>query len=477
MLCLTCKCKLDVVRKAAKLVRLFYAEGIVRNVGIEHIVQCYSERRKLRMELLELILDDINLSRAIEKVVNNAGCSGIDKMSVLQGRNYFKDHKEEIKEALRNRTYKPSPIKRVEIPKPDGGKRKLGIPVVVDRIIQQAIAQALTPIYEKQFSDYSYGFRPNRDCHKAINQSLEYINEGYKYVVDIDLEKFFDKVNHDKLMQVLNNTIKDGDVLSIIRKFLVSGVMVNGVLMDTLEGTPQGGPLSPLLSNVILNELDKELEKRKLRFVRYADDCNIYVKSIRAAQRVYESIKNFIEEKLYLKVNESKSKVDIVTNGIKFLGFGFYYSTRHAEIRVRVHNKSIKRIKDKIRTLTSRSYSIDMKSRLLKIRISLIGWINYYKIADMSSLAKMLDQMIRRRLRVCIWKAWKTPQKRLKSMIQLKELFSLNTPIRYIKRMAYTGNRYAHLGQTVLCTVIPNKALEVKGLLSIYEYYTNCSNA
>lgn len=429
------------------------------------------------MELLELILDDINLSRAIEKVVNNAGCSGIDKMSVFQGRNYFKDHKEEIKEALRNRTYKPSPIKRVEIPKPDGGKRKLGIPVVVDRIIQQAIAQALTPIYEKQFSDYSYGFRPNRDCHKAINQSLEYINEGYKYVVDIDLEKFFDKVNHDKLMQVLNNTIKDGDVLSIIRKFLVSGVMVNGVLMDTLEGTPQGGPLSPLLSNVILNELDKELEKRKLRFVRYADDCNIYVKSIRAAQRVYESIKNFIEEKLYLKVNESKSKVDIVTNGIKFLGFGFYYSTRHSEIRVRVHNKSIKRIKDKIRTLTSRSYSIDMKSRLLKIRISLIGWINYYKIADMSSLAKMLDQMIRRRLRVCIWKAWKTPQKRLKSMIQLKELFSLNTPIRYIKRMAYTGNRYAHLGQTVLCTVIPNKALEVKGLLSIYEYYTNCSNA
>ena len=235
------------------------------------------------MELLELILDDNNLNNAISRVVRNEGSGGIDKMSVFEGRNYFQKHKEEIKNALRNREYKPSPIRRVEIPKPDGGNRKLGIPIVVDRIIQQAIAQVLTPIYEEQFSNSSYGFRPNRDCHMAIKKSLEYINDGYKYVVDMDLEKFFDKVNHDKLMQVLNNTIKDGDVLSIIRKFLVSGVMVNGVLIDTLEGTPQGGPLSPLLSNVILNELDKELEKRELRFVRYADDCNIYVKSIRSA--------------------------------------------------------------------------------------------------------------------------------------------------------------------------------------------------
>ena len=425
------------------------------------------------MELLELILDDNNLNNAISRVVRNEGSGGIDKMSVFEGRNYFQKHKEEIKNALRNREYKPSPIRRVEIPKPDGGNRKLGIPIVVDRIIQQAIAQVLTPIYEEQFSNSSYGFRPNRDCHMAIKKSLEYINDGYKYVVDMDLEKFFDKVNHDKLMQVLNSTIKDGDVLSIIRKFLVSGVMVNGVLIDTLEGTPQGGPLSPLLSNVILNELDKELEKRELRFVRYADDCNIYVKSIRSAQRVYESIKSFIENKLYLKVNESKSKVDIVTNDIKFLGFGFYYSTRHNEIRVKVHHKSVKRIKDKIRTITSRSYSIDMKYRLLKIKQIIIGWTNYYRIADMKGLSMELDQMIRRRLRVCIWKSWKTPQRRLKAMRKLKEMFSLKTPIELIRKIAYTRNSYARLGENSLSSVIPNKSLEIKGLISIKEYYTN----
>ena len=411
------------------------------------------------MELLELILDDNNLNNAISRVVRNEGSGGIDKMSVFEGRNYFQKHKEEIKNALRNREYKPSPIRRVEIPKPDGGNRKLGIPIVVDRIIQQAIAQVLTPIYEEQFSNSSYGFRPNRDCHMAIKKSLEYINDGYKYVVDMGLEKFFDKVNHDKLMQVLNNTIKDGDVLSIIRKFLVSGLMVNGVLIDTLEGTPQGGPLSPLLSNVILNELDKELEKRELRFVRYADDCNIYVKSIRSAQRVYESIKSFIENKLYLKVNESKSKVDIVTNDIKFLGFGFYYSTRHNEIRVKVHHKSVKRIKDKIRTITSRSYSIDMKHRLLKIKQIIIGWTNYYRIADMKGLSMELDQMIRRRLRVCIWKSWKTPQRRLKAMRKLKEMFSLKTPIELIRKIAYTRNSYARLGENSLSSVIPNKGL------------------
>ena len=426
------------------------------------------------MELLELILNDNNLTDAIDRVVRNNGSGGIDKMDVVEGRQYFSEHKEEIKNALRKREYKPSPIRRVEIPKPDGGKRKLGIPIVIDRIIQQAIAQVLTPIYEKQFSDSSYGFRPNRDCHMAIKKSLEYINDGYKYVVDMDLEKFFDKVNHDKLMQILNNTIKDGDVLSIIRKFLVSGVMVNGVLIDTLEGTPQGGPLSPLLSNVLLNELDKELEKRELRFVRYADDCNIYVKSIRSAQRVYESIKSFIENKLYLKVNESKSKVDIITNDIKFLGFGFYYSPQHDEVRIKVHPKSVKRIKDKIRTITSRSYNIEMKYRLIKLKQLIIGWVNYFKIATIRKLARSLDRMVRRRLRVCIWKAWKTPQRRLRGMRKLKEMFNLKTPMELIKKIAYTSNSYAKLGERILCSVIPNKSLEIKGLISIEEYYINC---
>lgn len=240
------------------------------------------------MELLDLILEFSNLSQAITRVVENNGSSGIDEMSVEEGRQYFYEHEEEIKKAIRGRTYKPQPVKRVEIPKPDGGIRNLGVPCVIDRILQQAIHQVLSPIFEQQFSEYSYGFRPNRDCHMAINKVMEYLNEGYVYIVDIDLEKFFDTVNHDKLISLLLKTIKDGEVISLIRKYLVSGIMVNGVVIESEQGTPQGGNLSPLLSNIVLNELDKELESRGLRFVRYADDCMIFVKSLRAGQRVME---------------------------------------------------------------------------------------------------------------------------------------------------------------------------------------------
>lgn len=427
------------------------------------------------MELLELVLNDNNLNQAINRVVYNEGAGGVDKMNVNEGKNYFIKHKEEIKNQLRTRTYKPSPIRRVGIPKPDGGIRNLGIPTIIDRIIQQAIAQVLTPIYEPQFNDNSYGFRPNRDCHKAVNKALEYMNEGYNYVVDLDLEKFFDKVNHDKLMQVLNNTIKDGDLLSIIRKFLVAGVMIDGVIIDTLEGTPQGGPLSPLLSNVMLNELDKELGKRELHFIRYADDCIILVKSIRAAQRVYEGIKTFIENKLYLKVNESKSKVDIITNNIKFLGFGFYYDTRQQQISIRIHPKSIIRIKDKLRKLTLRSYSISMKERLIKLRRLIIGWVNYYKLASMKVLTKELDTMVRVRLRMCIWKAWKKPTKRYKGLIRLVKLFGIKHQSKQqIKKLANSGNDYCYKANHILCIYITNKALEIKGLLSINQYYNKC---
>mgnify|MGYP001203891213 CR=1 FL=1 len=274
------------------------------------------------MELLDKVLSESNLKDAMTKVVKNGGSAGIDGMDVQEGRYYFLKHKEEIINQIKTRTYKPQPVKRVEIPKPDGGIRNLGIPCVIDRIIQQAINQVLSPIYEEQFCEFSYGFRPNRDCHMAINKSLEYLNEGYTIIVDIDLEKFFDKVNHDKLMQVINNTIKDSDLLSIIRKYLVSGIMINGLLVNSDEGTVQGGPMSPLLSNIMLNELDKELMKRGLRFVRYADDCNIYVRSIRAGQRVMKGITSFIENKLFLKLNQSKSKVDSYKT-IKFLGFGY----------------------------------------------------------------------------------------------------------------------------------------------------------
>jgi RNA-directed DNA polymerase len=416
--------------------------------------------------LIDLILNHSNLEQAINKVVENKGAPGVDGMTYDKVRHHFAIHGEEIKEAIRNRTYKPSPVKRVEIPKPDGGVRNLGIPTVTDRVIQQAINKVLTPIFEQQFHDNSFGFRPNRDCHKAIKRSLEYLNEGYTVIVDIDLEKYFDKVNHDKLMQILSLTIQDGTLMSLIRKYLVSGVMVEGVVIDTEEGTPQGGPLSPLLSNIMLNELDKELTKRELRFVRYADDCNIYVKSFRAGQRVMESITEFIEKKLKLKVNQSKSKVDYYNKGIKFLGFGFYYCARRKQCRCIVHPKSIKRIKEKIKELTKRNWSIDLEYRLLKIKQVVVGWINYYKLADMKTLMEELDGRIRVRLRMCIWKAWKTIQKRYKSLMKL----GLNK----YKAWEFANSRksYARVAHShILTTTLKNNVFEKMGLTSMKEHY------
>ncbi len=422
------------------------------------------------MELLDLILSEYNLNQAITKVVKNGGSAGIDRMNVEESRLYFNKHKEEIINSIKTRTYKPKPVKRVEIPKPDGGVRNLGIPCVIDRFIQQAINQVLTPIYEKQFSDYSYGFRPNRDCHKAINKSLEYLNEGYTVIVDMDLEKFFDKVNHDKLMQVINNTIKDSDLLSIIRKYLVSGIMINGVVIESDEGTPQGGPLSPLLSNIILNELDKELTKRGLRFVRYADDCNIYVKSLRAGQRVMESITEFIETKLKLKVNKSKSKVDYCYNNIKFLGFGFYYLPRRNEIRVKVHPKSIKRIKDKLKRYTSRSWSVNLSYRLLKLKQVIIGWVNYYRLADMKKMMETLDKFIRRRIRAVIWKSWKRIKKRFESLKKLIKMFNLKKTNEDAWALSNTRKGIMHTALS-LNNFIPNKTLTDRGLVSMLGYY------
>lgn len=422
------------------------------------------------MELLDLILEDSNLNQAITKVVKNKGSSGIDKMSVEEGKEYFYKHKEEIKKAIRERTYKPQPVKRVEIPKPDGGIRNLGVPCVIDRIIQQAIQQILSPIYEKQFSEYSYGFRPNRDCHKAINKVMEYLNNGYIYVVDIDLEKFFDTVNHDKLISLLLKTIKDGEVVSLIRKYLVSGIMINGVVIESEEGTPQGGNVSPLLSNIVLNELDKELETRGLKFVRYADDCMIFVKSLRAGQRVMESITNFIENKLRLKVNKSKSKVALYKE-VKYLGFGFYYSPQHKQIRIRVHEKSVKRIKDKLRELTKRNWSVDLKYRLFKVNQVIIGWVNYYKLADMKTLLQEIDAMIRTRIRMCIWKFWKTISKRYKGLKKLRDSLRVKKTNEELWAIANTRKGYMHTASHTLTSLIQNKTLAAKGLVSMYEYY------
>lgn len=292
----------------------------------------------------------------------------------------------------------------------------MGIPTVLDRVIQQAIAQVLSPIYEKEFSENSYGFRPNRNAHQAVKKCKEYIETGYNWTVDIDLAKYFDTVNHDKLMRLLSDTIKDGRVLSLIRKYLQSGAMINGVVMETEEGTPQGGNLSPLLSNIMLNELDKELTKRSLKFCRYADDCNIYVRSRKAADRVMVSITRFIEEKLKLKVNKDKSAVERPWK-LKFLGFSFYH--KKDGIGIRVHSKPVEKLKEKLKEITGRSNAMSMWRRMLKLKQAITGWVNYFSIADMGRLAKSLDEWLRRRIRMCFWKQWKKIKTRYDNLVKL----------------------------------------------------------
>ena len=354
--------------------------------------------------LINVILNRDNLNEAFEKVRKNKGAAGVDAKDIEATRQFLKENKVQLIEAIRTGKYKPQPVRRVEIPKPDGGKRLLGIPTVTDRVIQQAVVQVLSPILDPIFSEYSYGFRPNRNAHQAIRKAKSYIDEGYNFVVDIDLEKFFDRVQHDKLMSLMAKYILCKPTLKLIRAFLNAGVMDGGVIVHLTEGTPQGGPLSPLLSNVILHELDKELEKRNHRFVRYADDCNIYVKSQRAGERVKEGISTFIEKKLKLKVNEEKSAVGKPKARI-FLGMSFYKSKDG--IRIYVPKKSKAHFEAKLIKLTNRNWSIDMETRIRKINYLIQGWGNYYKIADIRAYARKIDSHLRRRLRACRWKEWK----------------------------------------------------------------------
>lgn len=356
------------------------------------------------VELLEKVLHRDNLNLAYKRVKKNGGSHGVDGMGVEELLLYLRQHGNCIRQRIQEGKYVPQPVRRVEIPKPDGGVRMLGIPTVLDRMIQQAIAQIISPIFEKEFSRNSYGFRPGRKAHQAIKQAWAYISEGYGVVVDIDLEKFFDRVNHDKLMNLLSTKVKDKRLLKLIRQYLESGVMTGGLITPTDEGTPQGGPLSPVLSNVMLHELDKELEKRGRRFCRYADDCNIYVRSKRAGQRVMASVSRFIEEKLKLRVNRDKSAVDYPQRR-KFLGFSFY---RNKEgLRVRIHPKPLRRFKERIKVITSRSNGWSMEARIERLNQVIRGWVNYFAIADMRKHCKTLDEWIRRRLRMCYWKQWK----------------------------------------------------------------------
>ncbi|PDM41810.1 group II intron reverse transcriptase/maturase [Parageobacillus yumthangensis] len=365
--------------------------------------------------LLNQILSRENMLQALKRVEQNKGSHGVDMMPVQNLRQHIVENWLSIKEAILKGTYEPMPVRRVEIPKPDGGVRLLGIPTVTDRLIQQAIAQVLSKVYDPTFSENSYGFRPNRSAHDAVRKAKEYIRDGYRWVVDMDLEKFFDKVNHDRLMGTLAKRIQDKPLLKLIRKYLQSGVMIDGVVSSTLEGTPQGGPLSPLLSNIVLDELDKELERRGHKFVRYADDCNIYVKSKRAGLRTMASIQRFIEGTLRLKVNEKKSAVDRPWKR-KFLGFSFTY---HKEPKVRIAKESLKRMKNKVREITSRKMPYPMEYRIQKLNQYLMGWCGYFALADTKSIFPELDKWIRRRLRMCLWKNWKKPKTKIRNLIQL----------------------------------------------------------
>ncbi len=366
--------------------------------------------------LLESILDIRNLRLAAKRVCKNKGSSGIDNMKVNELSGFLKYKGYDFIESVLSGKYKVNPVRRIEIPKPDGGVRLLGIPTVIDRMLQQAVSQVLTPIFESGFSNSSFGFRPNRSTKNAVEYSRDLIESGYRWTVDIDLEKYFDTVNHDILMSIISKRIADKRVLRLIRSFLKSGVMLNGVIVDTHKGCPQGGPLSPLLSNIMLNELDGELERRGHKFSRYADDCNIYVKSQRAGERVMRNITNFLENRLKLKVNQQKSAVDRPWKR-KFLGFSFYFSSNGAGIRV--HSKSVMRYKDKVRKITSRSYSISMDNKVRKLNSLARGWCNYFGIASMKSLAEKLDQWTRRRLRMCYWKQWKKIKTKHDNLVRL----------------------------------------------------------
>ena len=369
------------------------------------------------MELLEKILEKENLNKAYKHVKANKGAPGVDGVTVDEAYEKIRQNKEKWLRQIRKRTYKPQPVRRVQIPKENGKMRNLGIPTVFDRIIQQAMVQVLSPIFEEQFSETSYGFRPGRCCENAVVKALEYLNDGYEWIVDIDLERFFDTVDQDRLINIIMRTIKDGDVVSLIRKYLSAGVMDKGVTKATEKGTPQGGNLSPLLSNIMLNELDKELEARGLRFVRYADDCIILVKSEKAANRVLESITKYIEKKLGLKVNAEKSKVTRPTK-TKYLGYSFWKDTK-GKWKPKPHLKSYQKIKRKLKQLTCRRISISLDERIKQINYAIRGWVNYFRIANMKNAIQEIDEHLRTRVRVIIWKQWKKASRKEKALLQL----------------------------------------------------------
>lgn len=418
-----------------------------------------NDRPEVKEEMLERILSKDNLNLAYKRVKANKGSPGVDGMTVEELLSYLQQQGETLRQKILGGEYNPHTVRRVEIPKPDGGVRQLGIPTVVDRFIQQAIAQEMSKTFEPGFSANSYGFRPKKSAHQAILAARGYIGQGNRWTVDIDLEKFFDRVNHDKLMSLVAWKIKDKRVLKLIRKYLESGIMLNGVKVKSEEGTPQGGPLSPLLANIMLDELDKELERRGHKFCRYADDCNIYVKSQKAGERVMKSITRYIEEMLKLKVNRNKSAVDR-PNRRKFLGLSFY--VKKGKARNFIHKKPQDRFKAKVKVITSRSNGMSMEMRIEKLNQLIEGWVNYFHIADMEKVAKEFDQWIRRRIRMCYWKQWKKTRTKLENLIKL----GLNK----CKALEYANTRKGYwsiANSPVLATTLTNEYLEKQGFLSL----------
>src|ERR1700757_3380384 len=366
--------------------------------------------------IMEEICERENLKEALRQVKSNKGSAGVDRMTVDQLGDYLKQHWPAIREQLLNGTYEPKPGRRVEIPKPDGGGvRKLGIPTVLDRFIQQAVMQVLQRQWNPTFSQYSYGFRPRRSAHQAVAQAQQYIAQGYGWVIDLDLEKFFDRVNHDKLMGQIAKRVEDKRLLKLIRAFLNAGVMEDGLVSPSVEGTPQGGPLSPLLSNLVLDELDQELERRGRRFVRYADDCNIYVRSERAGQRVMESVTRFITEKLKLKVNEAKSAVARPQER-KFLGFSF---TAGPEVKRVIAAKALDRFKQRIREVTGRAKGVSMETTMEELAPYMRGWRSYFGFCETPEVLIGLTRWVRLRLRAAMWRQWKTPRRRRAALLEL----------------------------------------------------------
>ena len=428
------------------------------------------------MKLIEKILSEENLNEAVKRVKTNKGACGIDKMSVSELDEYFRKHKEEIISSIMNMTYKPQPVRRVYIPKPNGKKRPLGIPTAVDRVVQQATAQVLSQIYDESFSDNSYGFRPKRSAHDAIDKVLNYLNEGCEWVIDLDIEKYFDTVNHDKLISILREKVNDKTTLHLIRSFLRAGVMEKGLTSPTEIGVPQGGPLSPILSNIYLDKFDKELEERGLRFVRYADDCNIFVKSEMSANRVMKSVTSWLERKLFLKVSATKTKVVKPTNS-NFLGFTFWKDSNGwkckpcKDRKEKLYTKIKEILKRKVAAAEPLSYIFTKVNQIVK------GWINYFRIGSMKTFITEFGQWLRHKIRVIIIKQWKIPERIYINLQRINKRFKCNFNGEDIYKVANSRlGIYRQCGMNVINFILSPTVLAIRkanrpGLVNPLEYY------